>query len=796
MTSRPNTHRLTSFENATGRHQAPYLSLDPVTFALSVVLPPVGQDWTVTIDNQDPKHFAAGEERIFVAIPAPFQEISAHTGDNSFTCKGITEEHPFIVLDAMDRLVSTEQGLKPGNHTFLLPQNSRVNGIPAIDAIGWPGWVMVDVACQAGETITVAPPYVQPVEVEVSEPSGWEWDIAVKRLPNARSVDWEPVFTASPHITVYCEGEVTGELVYIAPDGEREVVHEDTLIPGKHEIFPSDLYEDPWVGRYEYILYLDGEEVDSRYLTMIEGLHARAKNEGPRGTTFRSVDAAGTLSPFSYTMAGSPNKTLVFEKGTRQLDQDPFRTETISSEAGYEAIFSMVPAAVTGRYKYTGQEPVQFSAKTTIRAGQLDEHTHFSVHAPEPLPLAKFVSIDKRQKIKDLVNSGGTSVARRTLTISNAQLKDALGKQSSFELFLLWSTLSYEDYLAELSESARAKHLAQSESRKKVEYEASAAKDLIYASLATVVKAPLGTDWAELEEDVVTWAWPVSDPLGTPQRITDEVPAEIERPVIMDVRGWDKSTDLAAPAQPAASSVIIGGAEGTATMPKTAEAVVSHYLALRGLSKRSRNAGLQDHVDKMVAYMQANPTAVYDLLPADVRWSVAFETEMFLEVLPLDAAQPTSCPETDQQVDSRTQPMKLQTAAGLEPSDDERVAALRECLENDISIHRLYTIRELRATAMQLQGVVQQLYPDSSVGHTLIALQAFADAPTGFRAAASVPFVSYVFSLVSRALAAGKFTDPTVEAILRNNAMDLSRVAAFAPKLFAYDMLTGKLLAR
>ena len=99
--------------------------------------------------------------------------------------------------------------------------------------------------------------------------------------------------------------------------------------------------------------------------------------------------------------------------------------------------------------------------------------------------------IDKNQKIRDLVTANGSTEAATSLSVPNRALKSALTKKTSLELYLLWSTLSYEEYLEGLPEKERAAHQKRSFERRVMEYEATAASDLIYAAIATVRKAPL-----------------------------------------------------------------------------------------------------------------------------------------------------------------------------------------------------------------------------------------------------------------------------------------------------------------
>lgn len=818
----------TSCDTPAGRQQAPRLHFNSVTGAIALALPPATaweEDirWSVRVDDGAVREFALGDATVFVDIHEPWSRAHVVLDTHVFTFPGLGEAQPFLILDDAHRVIDATEGLHPGVYTFVVPRGTTVGGAAAIQPAHWKDWATIEVDARKLDAIAVALPMGPAHDIPVTQRQEISWNTQVKALPNARSVDGEPVFTASPQILVNGDGGYSFELVYAPVEGEREPISEEALPEGIHEIFPADLYEDAWVGRYEVILYQGGQEIDSRYFTMVEGLHMRATNDGPRGTAFRSIDATGALSPFTYTLASPPTKPVVFDKGPRAFESDEAtRWESFSSDAGYVADVEIVPAAVTARVEYTGQEAQEFSSKQLLYAGQLDEHGEFSVHAPEPLPLAKFVSIDKRAKIRDLMKVEGTTEALRSLSMPNSALKEALGKQSAIEIYLLWSTLTYDAYLDSLSEDERATHLAQPADRRQVEYEASAASDLIYAGLATVRKTPLATrgvvlsDTIEVElaeeADVIGWGWPLAEPTAEPVSLerteSGFALAEALRdrgPVILDVRELQPGTDLAAPKRAASSSLVLEG-EGQPGAPADTAEAVAFYRALRDVAVRSHNSKLETLMKELSAQLTATPTAL-DFFPADERATVAYATGLYLRPLPEDALSDVSAELADmraQGIDAVTRPLLLQAALGTEPTPASthpgdagaRVAALRECFAHDEALDQLHVLRGLHNTASQLAAALQQVGVDMSVSHTLIALEAFATAPTGFLAAARVPLVSYTFSLVTRLLAHGVIEDATVRVLLDNASGELAQVAKLAPQLFAYDILTGEALAR
>ncbi|WP_293769409.1 hypothetical protein [uncultured Corynebacterium sp.] len=810
MTSKPNPIPTPFFETTSGSHMAPFLHL--TQRAVALVLPDCGEDWTVVIDDA-PARVYRPEHTLRVSLDRPFVTLTATAGEHTFAFEGVRDR-----IFAVPARREQTRALFVPRGTTVSPEPLERRDSP------WAGWAVVTVPAEA--TLDVQVPFQPAMTVEPAVDECFTWntrDAQQYALPNAVTVDKEPVFTASP--TIEARVPLTVELEYISPEGEREEVSEESIAPGTHEIFAMDTYEDPWVGRYCVTIKREGVAIDARHITIAEGLHIRYTNDGPRGTTFRSVDATGSLSPFNYTLAAAPKKPVIVTKGLRDLGNEPTRAEVVSSEAGYEAAFDIVPAAVTARFRYTGEEPVEFSAKRTILAGFLDEESHFTVHAPEGLPLAKFVSIDKRAKIKDLVSAGGSTVARRSLSISNAQLRDALGKQSSIELYLLWSTLTYEDYLAGLSAEERATHEAQDADRRQLEYEATAASDLIYAGLATVRKAPLATraaladaavalEWATEPTPadgeqaagpdmphVRAFAWELAHPTAAPVELERTAPdddadaaqgqvpgfvaPQLEAPLVLDLRLTTPGSDLAVPTHPAASSLIVEGSSTPEALgiPTDPAVALSEYAALRGIGKHSRNATLAARLAALGERLSALAALVTDAGP-----EIAIETGLNLRAGTVEA--------TPLPADDRTQPLLLQAALGTEDSADPRIDALRECFRNDIALHRLYVLRELRQTADVLASGLSGM--DTSVTHTLIALQAFAAAPTVLKAAGSVPYVSYVFALAARALANGKAADgaATVEALLRDNAPRLAAVARLAPSLITYDLVTGEALTR
>lgn len=412
--------------------------------------------------------------------------------------------------------------------------------------------------------------------VDVAKHGDFEWDFDVHILPHARGLDDEPVFTQSPRVHLIAEGEWRIDLTYAPLGGEQEEISEQTFDAGIAEPFPSDLYEDPWVGRYKVSLWRDEELVDVRFISLAEGLHMRAANDGPRGMDFRIIDALGAHSAFSYTLASPPKKPIALEKGLRTFeDTEVSRREVVASEAGYELEFDVWPEALFSRVKRIGLEPTEHSDKPVIFAGQLDQDDMFTVHSPRPLPLAKFVTIDGRQKIKELARTSRTTQSVTSLAVPNAALANAVRKQPSAELFLMWSTLSYEDYLDSLPAGARGSPGPQL-GRRIVEYEASASTSLIYAALATVRKSPfvsrglLNGDEiiieqnAEPQADLVGWAWPLAEPTVAPTQLTPteegfELPAELaeQGSLLVDVRELRASSNLAAPARPSSASIVI-----------------------------------------------------------------------------------------------------------------------------------------------------------------------------------------------------------------------------------------------
>ena len=157
-------------------------------------------------------------------------------------------------------------------------------------------------------------------------------------------------------------------------------------------------------------------------------------------------------------------------------------------------------------------------------------------------------------------------------------------------------------------------------------------------------------------------------------------------------------------------------------------------------------------------------------------------------------------------VDDVTRPMLLMSATGEAPTpatdsaqlcdDAHRIAALRECFDNDLALTRLGTMSNLRTTALQLRVTLQQLGVDKSVLHTLLALDAFGDGNTDLGGSAWIPFISYVFAITARGVANGKLTDPAVASALDNALPQLAEAVSLAPELFYRDILTAEALTR
>ena len=874
--------------------QAPHLGLNSDTNILDLVLPTLPEDhdisqprWAVIthfVDRPDTLgEFAAPEGAqlaLHVGIPAPFSAIMVALragGEVVYgpqTIPGISQEHPFLILDGAGRLVGGE--LEPVTYTLIAPLGttvespSAVTGAPTAASakslastrpLGeWAGWQTCELNAHGRTSISVALPLAQPVALEVAEVADFEWDTGVKALPNARSLDGEPIYTQSPKVLIRTEGEWLLDLTYAPLAGEEEPISEDGLeAGGAFEVLPTDLYEDPWVGRYRLSLSRDGEVVSVRFFNIAEGLHMRFKNEGPRGTDFRFIDALGKHSPFGYTLASNPAKPITLDKKLQHFtDTETSRVETVSSEAGYELDLEIIPESLITRVKCIGTEPTEHLDKPVILANQLDLDANFTVYSPRPLPLAKFVTIDKRQKIKELARTSGTTSAATFLTVPNGALATAVRKQPSAELFLMWSTLSYEDYLAGLPEAERASHLNRSLDRRILEYEASAATSLIYAAIATICRAPLasrallGPTSIEIEQnrpkavELIGWAWPLGDPASTPVPLQPteagsatsfKLPDSLRNAgtVLIDVREHTDSSNLAAPARPS-SSTLVASFEDSAQVPVIASQEWSTpelwqaFHALHALSLTSPNAKLQAMFDSIIELLRAHPRSAVAALGesginraqqarALVR-SRLFHASLVgpepagLEDYPsllaavsnhaqglATAGSPELLRALETGTDAVTRPLLLAAASSATPhqpvtglsGEAARIVALRECFANNAALEALGTLDQLCKDATALSTLIQEAEVDMSVSHTLIALGAFASANTApeIKAAAWMPYITYVFALTARGVANGKLPDTP---LLKEDMPLLADAMPLAPRLFFYDLLTAEAL--
>ncbi|QRP21326.1 hypothetical protein [Corynebacterium macginleyi] len=849
--------QLSSLLDAAVFQGVPHLRLSPDTDTVELYLPavsaayePEDPQWTVTTQLLDGTevtrkfYYVSGEEPgLWVSIPQPFTHLSLTFAEQTLEFAGIANGG--LLLNSTHRPVDTTQPIPRGTYTFIAPTGTQLSPVPGSQLRphgSWEGWTIFEIVAEDSFTVTV--PRQHKATITVAETADFSWDMAVKSLPNARGLDGELVYTKSPRLLVNTPLHL--QLTYVPIGGEEEEILEDELPEGIHEVLPGDAFEDPWVGRYRFSLYKGEELVDVHYLNFAETLHMRSKNEGPRGTNFRFIDALGNLSPFSYALASSPDKPIQMEKGQRVFSADEsVREETISSEAGYELTFEVIPATIRTRVKRTAAEPVDYMDKQVILADQLDADALFTVHSPEPLPLAKFVVIDKNQKIRDLVTTNGSTEATTTLSVPNRALKAALTKKSSLELYLLWSTLSYEEYLEGLPDKERAAHLKRSMDRRVMEYEATAASDLIYAAIATVRKAPLVAratiedgilipeQTHEEEMELLAWAWPLGNPASEPLPLEPveegfELPEELHEAghLIVDFREDEPASDLAAPQYPPASSLIIfheGESENTAGTWET-------YAALRCLAPK-----VKETFEDVIKDIETDPRASLDAL-----MQVDFECGQRMRALVRtglisrsfsrngkEATDPSSVlaaladanqAHVEQSgsaslwrtaitgIDDVTRPMLLMSATGEAPTpatdnaqlcdDAHRIAALRECFANDLALTRLGTMPNLRTTALQLRVTLQQLGVDKSVLHTLLALNAFGEGNTELGGSAWMPFISYVFAIAARGVANGKLSDAAVASALDNALPQLAEAVSLAPELFYRDILTAEALTR
>ncbi|WP_165242665.1 hypothetical protein [Corynebacterium lizhenjunii] len=886
-------HQSSTFAHAPYLRGLPHLTVSNSTHSIALDIPPLAAEhpleeplWQVIATRLDgsthTRRFfvpTGEDEALLVALPEPFTQLRVQLLDGEEptgeVCFGGEEggigKLPLLLVDAAGRLHNPQAGLYPAAYRLFSPQgaSAQLADAPVLrnaHAHGqWGGWdiATLDLTGAAPGQLRVSVPRHGAVTWEVTAVPEFEWDADKKTLPNARGLDHRPVFVQSPTLRINAtEGQWSTQLVYVPVGGEPELISEEDVEPGELEVFPADAYEDPWVGRYEFTVFRDGEELDSRVFSIAEALHMRAKNEGPRGTGFRFIDAAGQLSPFSYTLASAPGKQIVFEKGTRTFGADETsRVETVSSEAGYSLDFVVLPATLRSRVKRTGAEPVEYFDKQLIYADQLDIDANFVVHAPKALPMAKFVAIDKRAKIKDLATTHGDTAAHHSVSVSNRTLRAALKRQSTLELYLLWSTLSYEDYLDSLSPAELATHQAQPPQRRVIEYEASASRDLIYAALATIKRTPL-VFRAVLEEGIITveqsgeedldllgWAWPLAQPASTPVPLEPveggfAFPEELagQGPLILDLREDEYLSDLLAPARPAPSALVMSvpdesadaepatteaasteaaNAEAHGTAPSSAVSaddsladVWQEYVALRTAAHYGRDAPLRQAFKAVIERLHQEPGEAVEALvrlettpPLRPAGKVLALVQTQLIAHPWDAPIEGS-PELEAAaatgVDGVTRPLILMQATSDVPTPpssavcDEaaRVAALRECFDRDADFFRLGSISHLQQNAQRLQVDLGAVGLDTSVAHTLLALNAFAGSDTPFVAAASMPYISYVYSLAFRAVANGLIQAPDVLALLNEDQQKIADVAELAPRLFAYDLRVAEALCQ
>ncbi|WP_394282180.1 hypothetical protein [Corynebacterium sp.] len=489
----------------------PYLLLHADTHIVDVVLPTLAADhglneptWVVEQAFADgstrTRHYPApvGDDYpVRVGIPAAFTGISVELRDGEnlqhgpVTFRGLNDEYPFLLLHDGERSVNPAGGILQLNYTLLAPKGTTVEGAAATHehALGpWAGWSSISIDAHGVDSLTVQVPGGEAIDVTVAGHPVYEWDFGVATLPNAETEDREPVYTTSPNINIFGAGQWFLELTYAPLGGEQELVHEAELEQGGlYEVFPAEAYDEAWVGRYKVVLYRGDDVVDTRFLAIAEGLHMRAKNEGPKGTDFRFIDITGALSPFNYVLAGTRAKPLGIDGGQKRFSStETSRLETVTSDSGYELTFVVVPETLRTRVVYDGAEPAEFREKITIPAAALAAGEKFTVYSPRPLPLAKLVTLDPLQGVKNLVNTLGTDEAVFAVSVNNKALVREVREKPSCELYLLWSEVTYDEYLDGLGEKARAVHLKRSQEHRVMEYEAEASQHLIYAALATV----------------------------------------------------------------------------------------------------------------------------------------------------------------------------------------------------------------------------------------------------------------------------------------------------------------------
>ncbi|HCD1553410.1 hypothetical protein ACOI93_08075 [Corynebacterium striatum] len=525
-----------------------------------------------------------------ITISEPFEKITVDRDDSEWEKRdfiGVTPDFPYLLVSRSNRLQPSTGGIKAAFYTFVAPAGIAVKNQDGEDVTcssravhaDWQDWETRSIDLRKASSLRIEQKGIEPIVAPVGSAKLFEWITTARTLDNALGRDSQPIFVESPRLRLSGEpGDVWNiEVVYDPIDAEPEFVMDFDIEQVEriesHDIFPSDQFDDPWVGRFNVTLTRNGVFQDSMLVSIVEGIELRSSTDGPTGFGFRFQDNQGKFTKWYYSLRSNSGKPLNYSSGTRTIGVDSASAEEVfSTDEGYSLEADVLPESLSIRYKHQSGEPVKVISAPSIVVDQLDPESAVIVTAPQELPLAKFViaaPLSTSQGINNLEQADYGMNSRSTVRVTNRALDSGLGDKSSGKLLLVWSRLTRSAYENSLSKSAKRRYFKLPWAKKSEEYFAAAQESLVSATVADLIRQPLVRSVEEVDKelrvmqplgankDLMAWAWSLGRPSEEPVTLRKGpngffIPPELDLagPLIVDFREETFLCDTRSPEAP------------------------------------------------------------------------------------------------------------------------------------------------------------------------------------------------------------------------------------------------------
>lgn len=421
----PGTNATTKRPAPTLTDDAPFLRLDIDAGRIDIVVPEVafnddslawfidaGFDTFSVTPRVDFAHRRFASAKIAIEQPTARVSVSDSLRDSSFDLPLHDEDFPVAFFNrnfdyAANQAIVTASSfyaVAPSNTIFSGgADNSTLTPAEKTSLDSWSGWSVFflhDLGDLDELVLSLPDTGVSTTrQIRTGKSRLPEWFDETGRMEDLHGVDYQPVFAVSPELKLPQDEatEWTMTLVYLAPDGTRELVldnadasaYEGRVLP----IF-QDHFEDAWVGRYEVTILGNGLVQDKRTFNMAEGCLIDVDYHG---TNFRYPDAnvkTNGYSPvhFHFEQVGPKTTRASFQGNAGLSRSEETREFSIFNSSDYELRALVAPKSL--QYLLPQDEGTtawatfpSTVARTTLAAdGQLK--LRFPSRVPSPVELA------------------------------------------------------------------------------------------------------------------------------------------------------------------------------------------------------------------------------------------------------------------------------------------------------------------------------------------------------------------------------------------------------------------------